>query len=95
MRGEREGGATEVRRLVEEHERVRREMEEGFKAEVEELKKQVEKSGKDSEEAAKTAKYLAEELSRLRRMMRVSVSQSSIPEPVVRPPTSPSSGAPL
>ncbi|GBE89524.1 hypothetical protein SCP_1601860 [Sparassis crispa] len=71
VRKEREGGrSVEVQQLKEESERLRKEMEESFRQDIGLLKAEVEKSGKENEEAWQTAKYLADELARLRRLMR-------------------------
>ncbi|TCD69491.1 hypothetical protein EIP91_007421 [Steccherinum ochraceum] len=76
-----EGGSTQVKKLLAEHQKVLKEIEQRFEVELEKLKEDVAKSGKDNEQASKTANHLADELSRLRRMMRASVqnSVSSIP----------------
>ncbi|KAH8103945.1 hypothetical protein BXZ70DRAFT_888773 [Cristinia sonorae] len=89
------GGSTEVRKLLAEHRTVLKEIEAGFQTELERLKEGVDKSGKDSEQASKTANHLADELSRLRRMMRANVqnSVSSIPVSVIRTATTPPDAA--
>jgi len=78
-----DGGSSQVKKLLAEHQKVLREIEESFKVELESMKADVAKSGKDNEQASKTADHLAGELARLRRMMRASVqnSVSSIPVP--------------
>ncbi|THH27176.1 hypothetical protein EUX98_g7007 [Antrodiella citrinella] len=85
------GGSTEVKKLLVEHQKVLKEIEESFKVELESMKDDVAKSGKDNEQASKTADHLAGELARLRRMMRASVqnSVSSIPVPATGVPAAP------
>lgn len=51
-----EGGSTQVKKLLAEHQRVLKEIEAGLQAELDRLKEDVLKSGKDSEQANKTAK---------------------------------------
>lgn len=71
VRREREeSGAGEVKRLKEENDRIRHEVEQSFREDIGALRTQVEKVGKDNEEAWQTAKSLSEELARLRRLMR-------------------------
>lgn len=73
VRKEREEGGAglgEVKQLKEENDRIRKEVEESFREDIEQLRAEVEKSGKESEEAWRTAKSIAEELARLRRLMR-------------------------
>ncbi|EMD39239.1 hypothetical protein CERSUDRAFT_112900 [Gelatoporia subvermispora B] len=78
VRKEREAGAAgEVRRLKEENERIRREMEESFRQEIAELRTQMDKTTKDNENAWKTAQTLAAELAWLRRLMRESAPSAS------------------
>ncbi|KAL4249868.1 hypothetical protein ABKN59_002032 [Abortiporus biennis] len=92
VRQDREtSGSGEVKRLITEHEKVRKEVEDRFTEEMEKMKAEVVRTSKEGDEAAKTAKHLADELARLRRMMRASVTPSvtSIPQPVKR-----NSGAP-
>ncbi|GJE98542.1 hypothetical protein PsYK624_147740 [Phanerochaete sordida] len=68
---EEEGrGMKEVMRLKDESVKVTKEIEEGLKDEVARLRAEVDRSNKESEGAIKTAKHLAEELARLRRLMR-------------------------
>ncbi|CAL1714338.1 unnamed protein product [Somion occarium] len=84
VKRDRESGESgEVKRLVEENVRVRREIEDAFKSELDEMKEEVKRSSKETEQAQKQAKNTADELSRLRRMIRASVSPSvsSIPVP--------------
>ncbi|KAI0358243.1 hypothetical protein OH77DRAFT_1421553 [Trametes cingulata] len=63
-------GISELRRLTRENERIGKEIEEGLRAEMRELRAEVDRSTKESEEATRTAKELAAELGRLRRLMR-------------------------
>jgi len=73
VRKEREEGGAglgEVKQLKEKNDRIRKEVEESFREDIEQLRAEVEKSGKESEEAWRTAKSIAEELARLRRLMR-------------------------
>ncbi|OCH85784.1 hypothetical protein OBBRIDRAFT_797812 [Obba rivulosa] len=72
---EREAGAAgEVRRLKEENERIQREMEESFRRDITALRTQMDKTTKDNEDAWRTAQLLAEQLARLRRLMRESAA---------------------
>ena len=51
-----EGGSTQVKKLLVEHQKVLREIEAGLQAQLDTLKEDVTKSGKDNEQASKTAK---------------------------------------
>ncbi|KAJ7224098.1 hypothetical protein GGX14DRAFT_424219 [Mycena pura] len=64
------GGRTEVKRAREAEQAAAREMEKVWQEEIEGLKIEVERSNKESEEAGNTAKELADELARLRRLMQ-------------------------
>ncbi|KAI0923633.1 hypothetical protein AcW1_006531 [Taiwanofungus camphoratus] len=82
VRREREEGGAgwgEVKRLKEENERIRKEMADGLKEDFVQLKGEVEKAGRESEEAWQTARSLAGELARLRRLMREAEGASSVP----------------
>ncbi|KZT69308.1 hypothetical protein DAEQUDRAFT_765615 [Daedalea quercina L-15889] len=73
VRREREDGSSvvgEAKRLREENERIRKEVEESFRDDIAQLRSEVDRQGKESEQAWHTAKNLAEELARLRRLMR-------------------------
>ncbi|EPT01083.1 hypothetical protein FOMPIDRAFT_1036424 [Fomitopsis schrenkii] len=73
VRREREDGSSvvgEARRLREENERIRKEVEESFRDDIAQLRAEVDRQGKESETAWRTARNLAEELARLRRLMR-------------------------
>ncbi|KAI0332752.1 hypothetical protein GY45DRAFT_1273463 [Cubamyces sp. BRFM 1775] len=63
-------GIGELRRLTRENERIGKEIEEGLREEMRQLRAEVDRSTKESEEATQTAKDLAAELGRLRRLMR-------------------------
>ncbi|KAI0675534.1 hypothetical protein C8Q78DRAFT_1181567 [Trametes maxima] len=63
-------GIGELRRLTRENERIGKEIEEGLRAEMRQLRAEVDRSTTESEEATQTAKNLAAELGRLRRLMR-------------------------
>lgn len=67
---ERERLKKEVQELKEDEKKCREDIEEEFRKEIAELRGHVDKSNKESDEAVKTAQRLAEELSRLRRLMR-------------------------
>ncbi|KAK7686218.1 hypothetical protein QCA50_010438 [Cerrena zonata] len=84
VKKERDSGeSAEVRRLVEENARMRKEIEDKFRAELDEMKEEVKKSSKDTELAQKQAKNTADELARLRRIIRASVSPSGSSIPVL------------
>lgn len=53
-----EGGSSQVKKLLAEHQRVLKEIEAALQTEVDSLKEDVAKSGKDSEQASKTAKLV-------------------------------------
>ncbi|THG96748.1 hypothetical protein EW026_g5144 [Hermanssonia centrifuga] len=77
VKKEREGGGQGMNAIVKlkmESEKARHDVEEGLKEEVGRLREEVDRSSKDSEGAIKTSKNLAEELARLRRLMRASGS---------------------
>ncbi|KAI0761781.1 hypothetical protein BD413DRAFT_234975 [Trametes elegans] len=63
-------GIGELRRLTQENERIGKEIEDGLRSEMRQLREEVDRSTKESEEATQTAKILAAELGRLRRLMR-------------------------
>ncbi|KAI0369739.1 hypothetical protein BV20DRAFT_1036247 [Pilatotrama ljubarskyi] len=63
-------GISELRRLTRENERIGKEIEDGLREEMRQLRAEVDRSTKESEEATQTAKDLAAELGRLRRLMR-------------------------
>ncbi|CCM02675.1 uncharacterized protein FIBRA_04780 [Fibroporia radiculosa] len=89
VRKEREDGGAgmgEVKRLRDEREQIRKEIEDSFREDIGQLRVEVEKAGRESEEAWQTAKSLAEELGRLRRLMRTAgdpppVSLDALPPP--------------
>ncbi|KAL7280616.1 LOW QUALITY PROTEIN: hypothetical protein ACG7TL_005553 [Trametes sanguinea] len=63
-------GIGELRRLTKENERIGKEIEDGLREEMRQLRAEVDRSTRESEEATQTAKDLAAELGRLRRLMR-------------------------
>ncbi|KAF8892182.1 hypothetical protein BD779DRAFT_1511381 [Infundibulicybe gibba] len=81
-----------IARLEEENKRVGKEVEEAWREEIAEMKREVEKSRLEGGQAAGTARALADELARLKRLMQAagrpasldgivsSLSQLSIPE---------------
>ncbi|KAH9832640.1 uncharacterized protein C8Q71DRAFT_713927 [Rhodofomes roseus] len=86
VRREREDGSSvvgEAKRLREENERIRKEVEESFREDIQQLRSEVDRQGKESDEAWRTARNLAEELARLRRLMRMDpeASQADAPAP--------------
>ncbi|KAJ7625477.1 hypothetical protein FB45DRAFT_795608 [Roridomyces roridus] len=76
-------GRTQVMKAREEEKEAAKKVEEAWAAEVAQLKADVERSDKQSEEAVETARQLAAELARLRRLMqnvpRLSTSLESDP----------------
>ncbi|KAF5316476.1 hypothetical protein D9619_006701 [Psilocybe cf. subviscida] len=60
----------EIKSLKEENQRKEQEVAKHWQEEIEAMRKQVEEEGQKSEQANKTATHLAEELARLRRLMR-------------------------
>ncbi|KAK7056434.1 hypothetical protein VNI00_002989 [Paramarasmius palmivorus] len=66
-----------ITKLKEEDRKVNKELEETWKEEIEKMKAEVERSSKDQQEATETAKRLADELARLRRLMQRIPSSSS------------------
>jgi len=83
VKKEREQGASgEVKKLLAEQANIRKELEDGLKQEVERMKVEVERSTQEGEQTSKTAKHTADELSRLRRMMRAAASPSISAIPV-------------
>ncbi|KZT07329.1 uncharacterized protein LAESUDRAFT_736553 [Laetiporus sulphureus 93-53] len=73
VRKEREQGGMgmgDVRQLKEEYGQVGKQLEESFREDIGALRAEVERVGKDNDEAWQTARSLAEELARLRRLMR-------------------------
>ncbi|TFK39709.1 hypothetical protein BDQ12DRAFT_681071 [Crucibulum laeve] len=78
-----QGDRDQVKKLKEEDKKKGEEVEEMWKEEIERMKGEVARSARESEEANKTAKHLAEELARLRRLMQRAGRRSSsspIPE---------------
>ncbi|KAJ6488066.1 hypothetical protein DFH09DRAFT_1209896 [Mycena vulgaris] len=63
-------GRAEIKRAREEEQAASRELEKAWQEEIERLKAEVDKSSKESEEAGDTARQLAAELARLRRLMQ-------------------------
>ncbi|KAJ7117806.1 hypothetical protein C8R44DRAFT_674170 [Mycena epipterygia] len=63
-------GRAEIKRAREEDEAATRALEKAWQEEIERLKGEVDKSNKESEEAGNTARQLAAELARLRRLMQ-------------------------
>ncbi|KAH9911289.1 uncharacterized protein B0H18DRAFT_873249 [Fomitopsis serialis] len=84
VRREREDGNSvvgEAKRLREENERIRKEVEESFREDIGHLRSEVDRQGKESEQAWQTARNLAEELARLRRLMRTDPQATDLPVP--------------
>jgi len=84
VRREREDGNSvvgEAKRLRVENERIRKEVEESFREDIGQLRSEVDRQGKESEQAWQTARNLAEELARLRRLMRTDSQVSDLPVP--------------
>ncbi|ESK89330.1 hypothetical protein Moror_16248 [Moniliophthora roreri MCA 2997] len=57
-------------KLKEEEKKVNKELEDSWKEEIEKMKAEVERSSKEQQEASETARHLAAELARLRRLMQ-------------------------
>ncbi|KAH9951083.1 hypothetical protein B0H21DRAFT_719399 [Amylocystis lapponica] len=78
VKKEREqSGPGEIRRLRDEHEKIQREIEASFRDDIGQLRVEVEKQAKESEQTWQTARSVANELARLRRLMREEPSQST------------------
>ncbi|KII85969.1 hypothetical protein PLICRDRAFT_165559 [Plicaturopsis crispa FD-325 SS-3] len=63
-----------VKSLQQEDERIRKEIEDGFRDEIAHMREEVERSSRAGDEALKTAKGLSLELARLRRLMQAAGS---------------------
>lgn len=64
-------GGESIKKMKAEDEKIRKEIEDGFRDQVNTLKEEMAKQAKENSEAVATARELALELGRLRRLMRV------------------------
>lgn len=64
-------GGESIKKMKAEDEKIRKEIEDGFREQIKTLKEEMAKQAKENSEAVGTARELALELGRLRRLMRV------------------------